>query len=590
MDDERHEGKRNWIWLLIIIAVILIWWFWRPHGTTHHVASADDAGQTVPGEILVDLADSDSDARVAEVGRIEGLTLQPVDDTGLRHRLYRAAVDPARETQVLAELAKMKDVEVAEPDSLVTLDEPSGPIEEVPATDPVWKTFPNDPEYKYQWHLDQIHMKQAWPLASGDGVVVAVIDTGVSFENYQGFHLVPDLAGVKFVKPYDFVHNNAHADDDHGHGTHVAGTIAQATNNGVGVAGIARGVSIMPLKVLGAGGSGSVAGIADAIRYAADNGAKVINMSLGGRFKSKVLENAVKYAHGKGVVVVCAAGNDGSKRVSFPAASPGAFAVAATQYDETTTFYSNYGKEIDIAAPGGNTKVDQNGDGKPDGVLQNTIEVGNPKVDGYYGFMGTSMASPHVAGVAALVVGQGVTDPDEVEKIIQETARQPKGGKMDKLKYGAGIIDAKAAVIKARSTTGGGWELGFGLLLAGALAFVARRGPTAGFVGATVMGASGLYFFPKLGFLSRGFPSWDLSFLGAAHHGNLLFFSALVPFVLSITLLSVKRLRGALAGFSVGVAAHLAFFAAAHPIQMSSAWLAANALFATALSYFTLRE
>src|SRR5215475_12261626 len=120
------------------------------------------------------------------------------------------------------------------------------------------------------------------------------------------------------------------------------------TNNGIGVAGIARNVRIMPLKVLSGSGSGSIGGIADAIRYAADHGAKVINMSLGGRFRSKILERAVKYAHDKGVVVVCAAGNDGSRRVSYPAAYPGAVAVAATQFDEKTTFYSNFGKEIDI--------------------------------------------------------------------------------------------------------------------------------------------------------------------------------------------------------------------------------------------------
>src|SRR5262249_8851758 len=186
---------------------------------------------------------------------------------------------------------------------------------------------------------------------------------------------------------------------------------------------------------------------------------------LGGRFRSKVLEKAVKYAHDKGVVVVCAAGNDGSNRVSYPAAYPGAVAVAATQFDETTTFYSNSGKEIDGAAPGGNTPVDQNGDGMPDGVLQTTIVIGDPTRDGYFPFMGTSMASPHVAGVAALVVAQGVTDPDAVEKILKDSARAPKDGKLDHAKYGAGIIDAPGAIKKAHNTTGG-LSLGLGLLLA----------------------------------------------------------------------------------------------------------------------------
>src|SRR6185436_15044927 len=99
---------------------------------------------------------------------------------------------------------------------------------------PAWQGFPDDPQYRFQWHLDQIGMREAWKLANGDGVIVAVLDTGVAYEDFQRFHLVPDLAGVPMVKPYNFVDDNAHAGDDHGHGTHVAGTIAQATNNGIG--------------------------------------------------------------------------------------------------------------------------------------------------------------------------------------------------------------------------------------------------------------------------------------------------------------------------------------------------------------------
>jgi len=208
----------------------------------------------------------------------------------------------------------------------------------------------------------------------------------------------------------------------------------------------------MPIKVLSGSGSGSVGGIAEGIRWAADHGAKVINMSLGGPFNSPVLANAVRYAHEHGVVVVCAAGNDGRGRVSYPAANRGAIAVAATQFDETTTFYSNWGKEIFIAAPGGNTRIDQNGDGVPDGVLQNTVVPGDISRQDYLGFMGTSMASPHVAGVAALVVSQGVTDPDAVAKILKQSARRPKHyrGNHDN-HYGAGIIDALAAVQEARA-------------------------------------------------------------------------------------------------------------------------------------------
>ena len=429
------------------------------------VTAAIASAQALP-ELAVDLDDRVDDSTVRWLARRYGAHFVPESSFTARDRIYRVSVSgdpqPGRLLSLLHALRRDPLVEAADlqllfhiPESApgsLTANEPghrvadtadrNNPLPSDGGQRPRLK--PNDPKYRYQWHLDQINMPEAWMLSRGAGVVVAVIDTGVT--------KVEDLGGTELVPGWNFVTDSENAADDHGHGTHVAGTIAQTTDNAIGVAGVAGHARIMPIKVLSASGSGSVAGIAEGIRFATDHGANVINMSLGGAVNSSVLANAVRYAHERGVVVVCAAGNDGRGRVSYPAANRGALAVAATQFDETTTFYSNFGKEIFIAAPGGNTRVDQNGDGVPDGVLQNTVVPGDTARQDYLGFMGTSMAAPHVAGVAALVVSQGVRDPEAVAQILKKTARRPAHyrGKHDN-HYGAGIVDAAAAVSEARS-------------------------------------------------------------------------------------------------------------------------------------------
>lgn len=303
---------------------------------------------------------------------------------------------------------------------------------------------PNDPYYQFQWHLDQIGMETAWDRSMGSGAVVAVIDTGVVFapDNRRDYPAIEDLDG--FVDGYDFVDDDDFPFDEHGHGTHVAGTVAQVTDNDYGTAGVAPGASIMPLRVLNRYGWGTNGDIADAIRFAADNGADVINMSLGGTFPSELVSDACDYAHNKGVVIIAAAGNSSTNRPHYPAANEHVIAVSATQYDRMTTFYSNYGAYIDIAAPGGNTELDQNDDGQVDGVMQETIERMNPRRHEFALYMGTSMAAPHVAGVAAQIVAQGVTHPDRVEEILLSSADSSLDS-YTKERYGQGLLDADAA-------------------------------------------------------------------------------------------------------------------------------------------------
>jgi serine protease len=313
---------------------------------------------------------------------------------------------------------------------------------------------PNDEYYSYQWHLnnpeyDGIHMEKAWDISTGDSsVIVAIVDTGIAYEDYREgwrrYCQAPDLAQTCFVPGYDFVNNDAHPNDDNGHGTHVAGTVAQSTNNSIGVAGIAFNTCLMPVKVLDRKGRGTYASVAEGIRWAVDHGAKVINLSLGGPEDSETLKDSVKYAYENGVTVIAAAGNDNSSTLSYPAAYDDyVIAVGATQYDETLAPYSNYGPSLDLVAPGGNNSLDQNNDGYVDGILQQTFKSSWLVCNfGYYFFAGTSMAAPHVSGVAALLIANGnATTPDEIRNALQETAEDKGEPGKDDI-YGWGLVNA----------------------------------------------------------------------------------------------------------------------------------------------------
>jgi len=426
----------------------------------------------VPGEVIVKFRRGAEKAAIEAVHRRHGTTEIYTSKFGGFKRVRIPAGKTVEE--MVAALSKEPTVQYAEPNSIC-------------------HAFmqPNDPYYGYQWHLDVplphdetsphyswhgpngggINVQPAWDMADGAGVIVAVLDSGVAYENYNDpvsgktFVKAPDLAQTTFVAGYDFVANDSHPNDENSHGTHVTGTIAQSTNNSLGVAGVAFKCSIMPVRVLNASGSGTAQWLADGLHFAADQGAKVINVSLGWPVTNGVpydpgqtVRDAVAYAYTKGVTIVCASGNDGQPAVAYPAAYDDyCIAVGATRYDETRASYSNYGASLDIVAPGGDVDVDQNGDSYADGVLQNTFKPPgadrpnsppDPTVFSYWFFDGTSMATPHVAGVAALVISLGINSPSQVRSILQSTA-EDKGATGRDQYYGYGIVDAYAATLAA---------------------------------------------------------------------------------------------------------------------------------------------
>ena len=451
---------------------------------------------------------------------------------------------------------------------------------------------PNDPDFARQWNLKNIGMTEAWKTSRGKGVTVAVIDTGVS--------RVSDLKQTKFVPGYDFVNDRQNANDDHGHGTHVAGTVAQSTNNNHGVAGIAYEAKIMPIKVLAASGGGTTSDIAEAIRFAADHNADVINMSLGGGGFSEAMNEAIAYAHRKGVTIVAAAGNAGRNAAEFPGRYNHVIAVSATGPNGQKAGYSNYGAGVDIAAPGG---AIVNAQDRTTGILQNTVDARTGKSIFEY-FQGTSMASPHVAGVAALVRAQGIKSPDQIERILTQSATRVEKDPLNH--FGAGNLNAAAAVALAQNK---GASVGFNtsfttrrlsfnlqsiqllpkllmLGLAGVLAMTVRDGLPRrwswSLLAGTIIGSCGLFFFKGLAFFDC--PQLPLRILGSsmAEWGTMLSgttalspitASALIPFLLMAALLGHPSGKWFAIGSGLGMTGALAVYAVWMPNLI---WLGAN--------------
>ncbi len=377
---------------------------------------------------LAEIGASDLEPVVEDVTEATGDTIETFSAESeevvqLYSVTFDASADPVEVAEILEE---DPTVEYAEPDY------PAG-ITANPVAIPVNFT-PNDRYFNFQWNFKTVQAEAAWDKSTGSGTVVAIIDTGVDFN-------APDLANTPRLPGYDFFNDDPDATDDQGHGTHVAGTVAQSTNNELGVAGLAFDAQILPIKVLGANGQGSYEAIIQGIYYAVDQGADVINMSLAGRAGSQALRDAVQYANDKGVVVVAAAGNSAGP-VEFPAAYDDfVIAVGATDFDNALTPYSNFGTQIDIVAPGGDIGADRNGDGFADGIIQQSFRT--PGQYTYLFFEGTSMASPHVAAAAALMRSrdQNLT-PAQVKTILMQTAINLG----DTSRFGAGLLQARVAL------------------------------------------------------------------------------------------------------------------------------------------------
>jgi serine protease len=310
---------------------------------------------------------------------------------------------------------------------------------------------PNDRFYEAQWNLEQIGIERTWGIQKGAAdVVVAVVDTGVAYEDFGRFHKAPDWGGTRFVPGYDFVNGDSHPNDDEFHGTHIASTIAEATDNQVGVAGIAFGCAIMPVKVLDANGDGTSFAVADGIDFAVTHGAKIVNLSLGGPSDSAAVRQAVDRAVAAGVTVVAAAGNSGIEGVEYPAALPNVIAVGAVDQRKAQAPYSNFGAALDVMAPGGDGDRDDNADGLPDSIFQqmpdpDAVEFGRFDVFGYFGLDGTSSATAHVSALAALLYSQGITEPASIQAAIERSAEDlGPAGRDDR--FGHGLIRPSVAL------------------------------------------------------------------------------------------------------------------------------------------------
>jgi len=443
----------------------------------------EEVSNIIPGEVIVQLR-SEASAQITEsipTGPSRGHSVPGPQSFGITEldnvlaslnttsvvRLTPPAPTLSAAAEAVEELASTFRVRYASPTDVPTAVEQLSGVAGVEFAEPnrYRETYavPNDPSFPTQWGLTKINCPAAWDRTTGSAsVVVAVIDTGVDLDHPElAGLLVPgtdmvDLGPAPTPPPGfhfegDFMGRDSDPQDEVGHGTHVAGTIACASNNATGVAGVTWNCRLMPVKVLtrivnnvdadDVRGVGSAADIAAGIRFAVDHGAQVLNLSLGGTVDTQVERDAIAYAVSQGAVVVAAMGNGflpppqgNNNQLSFPAAYPDVIAVGAINTADQRANFSQTGPHIDVVAPGV-------------GVLSTVWD------NDFATLNGTSMASPHVAGVAALILScNSSLTSAQVGDIIRQTARPLRDNPADPLpndNYGFGCVDAKAAVDRA---------------------------------------------------------------------------------------------------------------------------------------------
>jgi serine protease len=432
-------------------------------------AAVARADAYVPGEVLVGYAPSASPSIRASAARTLGAS-----DSGplvAQTRVLRLAPGVSV-AHAVAQLRRDRDVRWAVPDYIAHAADIGTPAPFIP-DNPGDAGVPGG-WVALQWNFNGpfgVGAPQAWGnlisdrANGGHGVIVAVLDTGIAYRNVGRFRRSPGFEPYQFVRGYDFVHPGAYPVDHNGHGTFVAGEIAEATNNGIGLTGLAYGARLMPVRVLNGEGEGEASTIARGVYFAVKHGAQVINLSLEfppgvGARDIPELVAALSYANRRGVVVVAAAGNESNSVVDYPARAPSVVAVGATTEHGCLASYSNYGAGLALVAPGGGPDAEIPGDsdcnpqaaGGRD-IYQETFLGLSPFRFGLpSGYEGTSMASPEVAATAALIIASGVLGAHPTPAAVRArliASATPLALPTDRAFFGAGLLNAAAATAPA---------------------------------------------------------------------------------------------------------------------------------------------